>query len=530
MADQSKFLQLVAGISTTIDLNGGTEILKVSSIKIGAADSEITDAIAQKLVKIGDTTDSASGADQVGATAVRTFTTVQSILEKLDTDLSTLESTVSGHLDGGANKHDATEVDYESASKTDIQAGSTTVEAALQDLDDLKISSTEKGANSGVATLDAGGKIPAAQLPNSVMEYLGTWAASTNTPSLSNGTGNAGDVYIASDAGTVDFGAGNITFAAGDWVVYSGAIWEKSINSNAVASVNSQTGAVVLDSDDISEGVTNLYFTNTRARTAAVVNSTAGTETDQAASVSAMKSYIASELANQDAADEITYSNATSGLTATDVQAAIDEVEGRLDTAESNITTNSSNISTNSTAITNLQGAVGANDEASINYSSNNYVTDGVDTVNSIGSLDTQVKTNADAIAALSAGVPAKVEVTLTNNTGAQIDAGDVVILSQTVAGEIVLADASAIATCEGVVGVASENIADTASGKVQIAGEVTVNQTATFDLGKRVYVSETAGEGTKTAPSTASSVVFMLGIASDTNKVILQLGLVAVN
>jgi len=38
------------------------------------------------------------------------------------------------------------------------------------------------------------------------------------------------------------------------------------------------------------------------------------------------------------AANVITYSNATSGLTATDVQAAIDEVEGRLDTAETNLT------------------------------------------------------------------------------------------------------------------------------------------------------------------------------------------------
>ena len=130
------------------------------------------------------------------------------------------------------------------------------------------ILSSEKGAALGVATLDAGGKIPAAQLPNSIMDYLGTWAASTNTPTLTNGTGNAGDVYVASDAGTVNFGAGNITFAAGDWVIYSGSIWEKSVNSNAVASVNGFTGVVVLDTDDIAEGATNLYFTDERAQDA----------------------------------------------------------------------------------------------------------------------------------------------------------------------------------------------------------------------------------------------------------------------
>jgi hypothetical protein len=57
-------------------------------------------------------------------------------------------------------------------------------------------------------------------------------------------------------------------------------------------SVNSQTGTVSLDTDDISEGSTNQYFTAARAKAAAVVNSTAQSETDQAASVAAMKSYV----------------------------------------------------------------------------------------------------------------------------------------------------------------------------------------------------------------------------------------------
>lgn len=47
---------------------------------------------------------------------------------------------------------------------------------------------------------------------------------------------------------------------------------------------------------------------------------------------------------NQDA-DEVPYDNLTSGLTATEVQGAIDEVEGRLDTAESNISSNDTDIS-----------------------------------------------------------------------------------------------------------------------------------------------------------------------------------------
>jgi hypothetical protein len=69
------------------------------------------------------------------------------------------------------------------------------------------------------------------------MEYKGTWNASTNTPTLANGTGDTGDVYICNVAGTVNFGAGAIAFAVGDYVIYSGTIWQRS--SGAVGTVTS---------------------------------------------------------------------------------------------------------------------------------------------------------------------------------------------------------------------------------------------------------------------------------------------------
>ncbi len=169
-----------------------------------------------------------------------------------------------------------------------------TIKAALQALetaDELKIPLTQKGANNGVATLDAGGKVPVAQLPSAVMTYEGTFDASATPASpLLNGDGaaDAGMVYLCNVAGSYNFGAGAISFAVGDWAVYSGSIWEKSTNSNAVVSVNSQTGVVVLDSDDISEGVTNLYFTTARARTAAVADAINDGTTDIAPSQNAV--------------------------------------------------------------------------------------------------------------------------------------------------------------------------------------------------------------------------------------------------
>lgn len=136
------------------------------------------------------------------------------------------------------------------------------------DLIATAIQSTEKGANNGVATLDSGGKIPASQLPNSVMEYQGMWNANTNSPTLADGVGNTGDVYRVSVAGSQDLGSGSVSYAIGDYVIYNGSTWEKSDGTDAVTSVNGNTGVVVLDTDDISEGATNLYYTAARFNSA----------------------------------------------------------------------------------------------------------------------------------------------------------------------------------------------------------------------------------------------------------------------
>lgn len=99
----------------------------------------------------------------------------------------------------------------------------------------------------GYASLDSSGKIPATQLPNSVMELQGNWNAATNTPTLADGTGNAGDVWEVTTAGTTNFGSGNISFNVGDWAVYGAdGKWYNSRNSNEVTSVNGFTGTVNL--------------------------------------------------------------------------------------------------------------------------------------------------------------------------------------------------------------------------------------------------------------------------------------------
>ena len=99
------------------------------------------------------------------------------------------------------------------------------------------VSSLPINLANGIPQLDVNGKILVSQLPNSVMEFKGTWNAATNTPTLANGTGNTGDVWLCNVAGTVNFGAGPVVFAVGDYAVYDGATWQKS--GGAVGTVTS---------------------------------------------------------------------------------------------------------------------------------------------------------------------------------------------------------------------------------------------------------------------------------------------------
>lgn len=124
-----------------------------------------------------------------------------------------------------------------------------------------KVATAAIGAASGVCGLDSGSKVPAANLPNSVMDYRGGWDATTNTPTLADTTGGAGDVYLCTAAGTRNLGSGNITVRIGDYLIHSGAVWQLGGNISPVVSVNGETGAVTLALDDLSNVIiTNGFF------------------------------------------------------------------------------------------------------------------------------------------------------------------------------------------------------------------------------------------------------------------------------
>jgi hypothetical protein len=139
------------------------------------------------------------------------------------------------------------------------------------------IPTTEKAAALGVATLDAGGTVPLSQIPASIqggVSYQGTWNASTNTPTLSNGVGTKGYYYVVSVAGNTNLD-GITAWNVGDWAIFNGTVWQKVDNTDAVTSVNGYTGTVVLTNTDISGfGSMSTQNANAVAITGGTINST----------------------------------------------------------------------------------------------------------------------------------------------------------------------------------------------------------------------------------------------------------------
>ena len=110
------------------------------------------------------------------------------------------------------------------------------------------------GANSGLATLDVNGKVPASQLSVAGgLSYQGVWDASGGaypTGATSN------QFWIVSVAGTM----GGVDYLPKDWLVYEDVYgWAKVDNTDSVASVAGKTGVVTLVKGDV--GLSNVENT-----------------------------------------------------------------------------------------------------------------------------------------------------------------------------------------------------------------------------------------------------------------------------
>ncbi len=106
----------------------------------------------------------------------------------------------------------------------------------------------KKGAANGYAGLDASGKVPLSQIPQSAsgaLAYQGDWDASSGAHPMNP---QSGHFWIVSRGGVVS----GVDYNVGDWAVYHETKgWSKIDNTDAVASVNGMTGVVELDGDNL---------------------------------------------------------------------------------------------------------------------------------------------------------------------------------------------------------------------------------------------------------------------------------------
>lgn len=87
-----------------------------------------------------------------------------------------------------------------------------------------------KGVANGYCPLGPLGTVEESYLPQSVtgqLDFKGLWNAGTNSPTLSDATGELGWFYHVQTPGTQDLGSGSITFNRGDQLVHDGSVWQK---------------------------------------------------------------------------------------------------------------------------------------------------------------------------------------------------------------------------------------------------------------------------------------------------------------
>lgn len=124
--------------------------------------------------------------------------------------------------------------------------------------------------------------LPAAENP---LIYKGAWNASSNSPALSTTTPVglvSGWEYSISTGGTQNInGTGNVTYAAGGFVIFNGTIWEYIPPVNGVNSIqfdggSTQIGAVQVVSSDITSTLDSGSIANVKLANSSVTV-TAGT-------------------------------------------------------------------------------------------------------------------------------------------------------------------------------------------------------------------------------------------------------------
>jgi hypothetical protein len=344
-------------------------------------------------------------------------------------------------------------------------------------------STKDAGAANGVATLDAGGKVPVSELPAAVLgalSYQGTWDASTNSPTLTSSVGTKGYYYVVSVAGNTNLN-GITDWLVGDWAVYNGTVWQKVDNTETVTSVNGQTGAVVLTTTNIAEG-TNEYFTTAKARLS--VSAGTGISYDNLTGV-------------------ITNSSPSLGGDVVGPASATDNAIARFDTTTGKLIQNST-VTVSDAGV--VDGVTHMNNVDYIDFDTTYATTLGAGQLGWNGN-DTL------GLGMIGGNVIQHIgeDVFFYVKASATITKGQLCMFTGAVgsSGVLTAAPSTAIPFAEAIIGVAAENIANNAFGLVQSVGTLRGVDTSAFLDGDVLYYnSAVTGGFTKTFPASGPIVI----------------------
>ncbi len=122
-------------------------------------------------------------------------------------------------------------------------------------VDKAKVANVPTDTNAAISTLQS----QINNLSGSLVPQ-GNWDAATNTPDITAEVGE-GRYWVVNVAGATDLG-GLTDWSINDWAVRTATGWLKIDNSDAVLSVNTKKGVVVLNTDDIAPTVSRAYLTD----------------------------------------------------------------------------------------------------------------------------------------------------------------------------------------------------------------------------------------------------------------------------